>query len=395
MAVEVKRKIFLVFVFLLVLGTTQGCLFGSTDNPHEDWVLISDSAARSMGKSSASQLEEQVGLYESDTYTRYLENVGSKVAVYTERSELDYEFKILDTFLVNALALPGGYVYVTRGLMQELENEAQLGAIIAHELAHVNAYHSVKRSQLKIGSILVALAAAGRTEGRSLGGGLIGSQMISRGYSRSAEYQADKLGIKYLRATGYPPRSLVEFLEYLRQEKGARPDRRTLMLRTHPFLKDRISRLKLMLAEDRGLEGKRKLTNRGRFNRYRRKYLFADREQAVLDQLDGLINAYENQDVEEVKSHLSSQFKVGGDTDSDTGAEEFIVTLKDRFSRFERIDYSRELYKLENSDTSVTVVFGFTEKRLRPDKQKPDLVEGYQKMVWQREEEEWQLISLR
>ncbi len=391
---EIKRKSVTILLGLLGLVVLGGCMFSSSNNPQSDWVLIPDSTARSIGKASAERLEKQVGIYDSDTYTGYIDNVGSRISVYSTRPALDYEFKILDTFMSNALALPGGFIYVTRGLLRDLETEAQLAAVIAHELGHVSAYHAVKRSQLKISSILVAMAAAGRTGGRSLAGGIMGSQMIGRGYSRSAEYQADKLGFEFTSKAGYHPRALVQFLKFLQEENKLIPVRKTLILRTHPFLEDRIKRLKLMLTQVKDSKLSNKIINRGRYARYRRKFLYTPREEEVLARFKEFINAYEARAPGKIKNYLGDSFTVGAKKNGDTEAG-FIDSLEKRFTEFDRLEYTHKLLKTESSDTSITIVYSYAEKRWRADKKKPVLVDGYQKMFWKREDKKWFLVGLR
>lgn len=376
----------------LVLGLA-GCTGG---NPHDDWVLMPESSEKEMGKDAAKQLEKQVGLYDSDTLARYVDNVGSRVAVYSERPDLDYKFRILDIFMINALALPGGYIYVTRGFMEEVNSEAQLAGVLAHEVAHVAAYHAIKRQQWSILSLLSAAAVATQTGGRGIGESLMAQQMVLRGYTRSSEDQADRLGMRYAARAGYDPKGLIKFLERLNQIHGRIPNRDVLMMRTHPFLSDRIQSANADLEYYRSLSPDTTVTNRHRYHRYRRRYLFKDNEEKFLQQFKDFVNAYENQDLETIDGMLAEDFQVGPEDASDTRTRgEFLNELHQRFRRSIDIEYEYRLLNLDVGDTQATIQYEFKDTRHHSGNSVPEINQSAQIIDWRREDESWLMKTLR
>ena len=378
---------------ILLIVIFSGCgLF--TDNPHDTWVMVSERRERAMGERAAAQLEEHVGLYESDTYTEYLQGVGARLAIYSDRPELDFQFKILDTFLVNALALPGGYVYVSRGLLQELEDEAELASILGHEIGHVTAYHAVKRTQLALTTIITAVAAAGRTGGRSLPGGLIATDMMARGYTRTAEDEADELGMRYAAAAGYDPNGLIRSLEKLLELSNEIPDDELIILRTHPYLEDRIRTAELRVRAYYNQISDTPRVNRSRYQRYKRQYLFTDQELQLLSRLDNLVEAYQNQDVEELRKLLHDEFEVGKG-DEARSQNEFLEEQVRKFEKVEKIDYEYRLVDMDVGDTDARVVYEYKEMHWFEEQQEPRLIRNYQEFIWRYEDETWKLMRLR
>ncbi|MGM0380571.1 MAG: M48 family metalloprotease, partial [bacterium] len=257
-------------------------------------AVLSKSQEREMGREEAAKLEEKVGIFKSKPYRSYVQNVGNRIAVYSDRSDLEYEFEILDTFLVNALALPGGFVYITRGLLKELETEAELAGVLAHELGHVNARHAEKRRQIRMATLLAGLAAAPATGGQSLIGGFVGQDMMARGYTREAEYEADELGFKYMITAGYKPRGLIDSLKRLQEISGEIPDYQLLIFRTHPYLVDRMRQIDLQQLEHRYAADTQLIERKSRYHRFRRRYLFQEEEKLFLARVENFLKKYEN-----------------------------------------------------------------------------------------------------
>ena len=194
-------------------------------------------------------LEEFGGAYEDPELGAYVASLGARMAATSERPDLNFTFTILDSPVVNAFALPGGYVYVSRGLIALANNEAELAGVLGHEIGHVTARHSAERYSR---SVLVNLGAGilGAVSGQravadiaSLGGGL-----YLRSYSRENEFEADSLGLRYMTAAGYEPSAVASFLASLGAQtelearlrgSDADPDAFNL-LSTHPRTVDRV-----------------------------------------------------------------------------------------------------------------------------------------------------------
>lgn len=208
-----------------------------------------------LGRQEHPKLVEQFGgEYENPRLQRYVADTGKKLARGTEYQQFPYQFTLLNTPIVNAFALPGGYVYVSRGLLALASNEAEMAGVLAHELGHVNARHSAERiSAAQMAQLGMLLGAVG---GSALGLGSeamqIGQQiaMLSiQGYSRKQEFEADTLGVRYMSRAGYEPDAMVTFLSTLRDQSIVDAKMRGLppgsvdqfnMMSTHPRTKDRV-----------------------------------------------------------------------------------------------------------------------------------------------------------
>jgi predicted Zn-dependent protease len=192
------------------------------------------------------------GAYDDAELGAYVAAIGGRLAAVSHRPDIAYTFTVLDSPVVNALALPGGYVYVSRGLMALANSEAELAGVIGHEIGHVTARHSAERysravlSQIGAGLIGIAGAAAGIPEVGDVAS--MGAGLYIRGYSRDQEFQADTLGLQYMTAGGYRPGAVADFLASLRAEtalqaeirgSSADPDAFNL-LATHPRTIDRV-----------------------------------------------------------------------------------------------------------------------------------------------------------
>ncbi len=178
-------------------------------------------------------------LYRNPRLTRYINEIGQRLAQASDRRDLPYTFQVVDNDQVNAFATMGGFVYVNTGLILAADNEAQLASVMAHEIAHIAAQHAVK--QLREMAIAQGLAsAAGLDQNLAV---RIGVELaLRRPHSREAEYEADQLGIRNMARAGYAPQGTIDFLAKL-MGKGSPPT----FLSTHPATRDRIRTLQQSL----------------------------------------------------------------------------------------------------------------------------------------------------
>ncbi len=248
-----------VIVLLTGMVLLAGC--ATVYNPatqREEGIFIDSAQEVQVGRSMAENIiTKEDRLLQDPVRQRYVNTIGGRVARVSDRPELVYRFFVLDNEDLNAFALPGGYVYIYSGLLKRLDDDAT-AAILAHEVAHVAARHSVKRMQSALGyNTLLAVAVAG------LGGKdpafaekLVGVSdvvydLLSRGYSRQDELLADRLAVKYLKAAGYDPHGLIRVLELLEAQKG--PGGRVFeVLSTHPRLQERIRQVQEEIARPGG-----------------------------------------------------------------------------------------------------------------------------------------------
>ncbi len=220
--------------------------------------LISEQGEIALGENTDKQVRAQFGVYSDPVLTGYVERVGNKLVPFTHRPHLFYHFAVLDTPVINAFAAPGGYIYVTRGVLAMMNSEAELAVLLGHELGHVNARHSVsKMSQLILVQLGLAVGSALNEEFAKFSGlASIGIQLLFLKFSRDDEREADRLGVDYSRNSGYNPAQMINFFFSL-QALGDLSSGHSLpgFLSTHPLTSERIENTKAMIFEnDRFLE---------------------------------------------------------------------------------------------------------------------------------------------
>ncbi|MES1242376.1 MAG: M48 family metalloprotease [Acidobacteriota bacterium] len=201
----------------LVLG---GLVGGCSVNPatgRNQLNFFGEASEIEMGREADAEIVDTVGLYDDPLLQDYVHDLGMEIAEASERPNLPWSFKILDDPAVNAFALPGGFVYVTRGLMTHLGSEAELVAVLGHEAGHVTARHGVNQMSKQIlASVGLGVAAVLDDDLADLAFlGEIGLGLVFLKYSRDDERQADDLGLRYSVRTGYDPRQMPEVFHVL------------------------------------------------------------------------------------------------------------------------------------------------------------------------------------
>ena len=204
-----------------------------------------------MGQETDQQLRRQFGIYDNKALNEYVDRVGQSMVANSHRPGLKHHFAVLDTPVVNAFAAPGGYIYVTRGILALMNSEAELAAVLGHEMGHVAARHSVKQlsGQLLAQIGLVVGSIVSKDIRKFAGLASIGMQLLFLKFSRSDEYQADELGIRYARQAQYSPGEMLRFfsaLENMSAEGGSH--KIPTFLSTHPMTRDRIARVKALVS---------------------------------------------------------------------------------------------------------------------------------------------------
>jgi predicted Zn-dependent protease len=215
-------------------------------------------------------LEEFGGAYDNPRIAAYVQRIGTELAAKSEMADLQFAFTVLNTDIYNAFALPGGYIYITRGLLALMGSEAELASVLGHEIGHVTARHTAERiartNAASIGATILSIGVAILTGSNEAGnmasqatGALAGTVLAS--YSREQEFEADKLGVRYMATLGYDPDEAADMLAKLdagtRLElrvAGRAPDEadRFSLLQTHPRTADRV-RAALEAARQDGL----------------------------------------------------------------------------------------------------------------------------------------------
>src|SRR5262245_35362220 len=210
------KKLILYALFLCVAGSPASCARNPVTGKREI-VLVSESQEIAMGQQSDPQVREEYGVTENNALQSYVATMGRKLVAVSHRPGLEWHFTVVDSPVVNAFAIPGGYVYLTRGILAYLGNEAELAGVMGHEIGHVTARHSVRqitRQQfaeigLGVGGVLSpTFGQLGNLAGSSLG-------LVFLRFSRDDERQADRLGVEYAARGGWDPREVSNFFEVL------------------------------------------------------------------------------------------------------------------------------------------------------------------------------------
>lgn len=222
----------IVFV-VVVLALMSGC-------------AISETEEIELGRKLHAEFEQQSGgIYPDPQIQQYVNGVGMMMARYAGRPNLQWQFRVVNSNSVNAFAVPGGYIYITQGLLFRLRNEAQLAGVLGHEAGHIEHRHSVK--QIEKGRWAQGLTLVAGVAGAIFGVGGVGdltglaASLSLMKYGRDQERQADFAGLQYMTAAGYNPAGLVQMMEVLKASSGKRggPE----FLSTHPDPGNRLEYL--------------------------------------------------------------------------------------------------------------------------------------------------------
>lgn len=212
-------KAFLCFSLLAVAG-----LILPNQSPAQGVSVISPKMERALGKKHDAILIKKMGYYRDPFLQKYVEKVGKKITSMVNRKAYTFHFKVVDDHRENAMALPGGFIYITRGMLAALNSEAELAGVLGHEIAHVTQRHGARQMTKVLGAQILSIVAAGA--GAIAGGGAVGpaitvaqaiSANILNGHGRAFELDADAKGLYYAWKAGYDPREAAKFMRRLRQ----------------------------------------------------------------------------------------------------------------------------------------------------------------------------------
>jgi len=233
---------------IAILMSLGGC--ATTGVNISDFNLVSSPQEVQMGDSLSLEVESKYPMLKNETVGAYVNEVGQRIVSVCDRRDIPYYFKVVaDKKQVNAFALPGGHIYVYEGLLLEASNEAQLAAVLAHEVGHVVARHATKQLTKQYGYSLLVSLILGNQPGRwsGLAADLFGTAGLLK-FSRNDEYEADKLAVVYTNAAGYAPGAVADFLGKLEAMEGREPGRLETLLMTHPPTSERIGKVKAEIA---------------------------------------------------------------------------------------------------------------------------------------------------
>ena len=241
--------------FLIALAALAGCAGGCAVNPatgKRQIMLVSEAQELALGRETDPVIAQQMGLYGGEELQQYVNGVGQKLAAVSERAELEWTFRVVDDPAVNAFALPGGFIYITRGILAHLNSEAELATVMGHEIGHVTARHGASQmSKAQLAQVGLGLGTVlGPAWARSLSG-LAGEGvgLLFLKFGRDDERQADELGLRYLVKGGYDPRPAPSVFDILEQVGAAAGGERVPgWMSTHPAPENREASLEAQVA---------------------------------------------------------------------------------------------------------------------------------------------------
>jgi predicted Zn-dependent protease len=253
---------FLRLLLFLCLAVVTGPFTGCAKNyvtKRRQFKLISEKTEIEIGRKAKEEIIKEYGSVKDLEWQIYLDQVGQRIAKASDRSNLQYDFTIVNSEELNAFAVPGGFVFVTRGLLHEMADEAELAIVLGHEITHVAAWHGIE--MLQKAGLLSTLTALGAVGGIAMGAGeaaialaqaaSVYENLYLLGYGRKNEIEADRYGIYYAAKAGYDPEAALTFfprLDKIEKEEEA-SQHISPYWRTHPTLTDRRARAARWIAE--------------------------------------------------------------------------------------------------------------------------------------------------
>jgi predicted Zn-dependent protease len=239
-------------VAVLLLGGVASCAVNPVTGQRE-FTLISESQEIQIGREADGDITASMGLVDDPGLQRYVQELGQRMAERSERPDLPWTFRVLDDPLVNAFALPGGYIYVTRGILAHFASEAELAGVLGHEIGHVTARHGVRQvSRAQLAQVTLGVGTVLFPEMEAFEGLLSGGMsLLLLRYGRDAERQADDLGLTYMTGQSYDPREMAATFEMLYHASGGdEADRLPGWLSSHPDPLERRDRILQRVAQE-------------------------------------------------------------------------------------------------------------------------------------------------
>ena len=247
-----KMTVSLLFAVLLL---SLSC---ATTGPggKQSLIIIPTSQEVAIGAGMAQEVEQTEKIFGDTLWQNYLNEVGQKIARVCDRKDIEYHFKVIDSDQINAFAAPGGYIYFYTGLLREMDNEAEMAAVMAHEISHVVGRHGIKRLQATLGVAMAYQLVIGEEGGSDVLNAAIGIGMglMFADYSRDNEREADEFGIHYMVKAGYHPDGAMGMFNTLAELGGGGGHNVFESLASsHPATQERIANAKAQIAGMRPL----------------------------------------------------------------------------------------------------------------------------------------------
>lgn len=266
-----SRREFLKISALASAGLAAGCAVNPATGQRQLMLVSEDWEIQVDKQNSPHQFSSDYGTIQDDALSRYIRQVGASMVPNTHRPQMPYNFNVVNATYINAYAFPGGSIAATRGILLSLESEAELSALIGHELGHVNARHTAQ--QMSKGTLLQTIAGGvsvfAGTKGDSYGTlasqiSALGAGALLASYSRDNERQADNLGMTYMVKTGYGTEGFVQLMTMLNSLSKGSSNAVSLLFATHPMSQERYNTA-VSLANSEFSSSKGKKLNRERY----------------------------------------------------------------------------------------------------------------------------------
>ncbi len=230
-----------VLMLCLVVGLTSCATEYNLATNQQETLMYGTEKEIAIGASLSQQFDKNFKINTDVDVNERVQRILNRLVKVCDRRELVYTIKVIDEKDLNAVSLPGGYIYVYKALIDAVDDDNQLACVIGHELGHIAAKHSIKKLQSMYGYTLLKLAAIQTRNGQLVQGLDTAFLSIFLEFSQEDEFAADKLGIKYAQKAGYDPRAMAGFLKNLKAKEDKEPLKPYSYWRTHPYIAQRIA----------------------------------------------------------------------------------------------------------------------------------------------------------
>ena len=232
---------FSLFVFLTLIVMTPGCTseFNLATGKEENLLYNNTDKEMNIGSAVAREIEKQLKFITDIDSNPRVQRVFDKITAVCDRKDIVYTIRIIDDETVNAFSIPGGFVYIHKGLLDKIKEDDQLAGVLGHEVGHITAKHALKRIQNSYGYLFLQVAAIGSGSANLAAGMNAVLTSLYFAYSREDEFQADQLGVKYMKRAGYDPNKIIDVLKILKKEEQMRADV-ALLAKTYEEVKAKI-----------------------------------------------------------------------------------------------------------------------------------------------------------
>lgn len=245
-----------VSLLLATLGSMTACSTNAATGRSQLNVLSREKEIAIGSEAGPQFLAEGGGELGDKVIVEYVSNIGKRLAALSENPDLPWEFHVMDSDVINAFALPGGKVFISRGLLARMTNEAQLAGVLGHEIGHVTARHANDRFANQIlvtGAVVGVSVAASQSDNDAVQIGVpaasaIAGSLWTLSYGRGQEHESDSLGLRYMTRAGYDPMGQVQVMQILDEASGE--SKQPEFLSTHPDPGNRVERLKEIIATE-------------------------------------------------------------------------------------------------------------------------------------------------